>query len=136
MQLLLVIRFLPCVRFIEVADDGLAGTVTGSIGVASMRPKLDQEFLDKLGVTTDEIMMSEGAHSMSLFGELSDGQIARVEKSMDDTYAIFKKRVALGRKMSMEQVDQVARGRVFSGEQALEIGLIDEFGASQVCLKG
>jgi len=93
-----------------------------------MRPKLDQEFLDKVGVTTDEVIGSEGSRAMSLFGDLSEDQIARINKSMDDTYAIFKKRVAQGRKMTEDQVDKVARGRVFTGEQAMENGLIDQFG--------
>ena len=112
-----------------------AGTITGSIGVASMRPYLTPEFLDKAGITTDDILTTNSGRSASIFHDLDAKEIARTERGIDQMYKVFRKRVADGRGWSdlppeecEKKLNSVTGGRVFSGEQAKENGLVDELG--------
>ena len=104
------------------------GTITGSIGVAALRPHVTPELMDKLGVGVDEIYTAEGGKGSNFFRKLDGNFMDRFKSSIDMTYDIFLKRVADGRNMTVDQVRQVAGGRVWTGKRAFENGLIDELG--------
>jgi protease-4 len=102
-------------------------TITGSIGVFGMIPYLGKMFESKLGMTFDRA--STNAHSiMSLNRRLSADEMLFIQEEIDSIYSQFLGRVAEGRKMSKEQVNVVARGRVWTGIDAKEIGLVDKLG--------
>ena len=103
------------------------GTVTGSIGVLSGKPVLGG-LLGRAGVTTDSV--TEGAHS-GMFGTtrpFSEEEWALVNDWLDHIYADFTGKVAAGRRMSADRVHELARGRVWTGADALANGLVDEIG--------
>ncbi|KAJ3337692.1 hypothetical protein HDU93_000699 [Gonapodya sp. JEL0774] len=106
------------------------GTVTGSIGVAAMKPYVSGEFLDKIGVTIDSIFTSEGAKNGSIFHDIEGRTLDRMLKRMEESYVIFKKRVAEGRGWSLDKVGSIAGGRVYTGLQAYKLGLVDELGGT------
>ncbi|MGE5235835.1 MAG: S49 family peptidase [Acidobacteriota bacterium] len=108
-----------------VADPG---TITASIGVFGGHFAMSHFWEDKLGVTWGRV---EGAPNADIFGTLdpwTPSQKATVGKFLDRIYGAFLDRVASSRHMTREQVDAVGRGRVFTGEQAKERGLVDELG--------
>lgn len=109
-------------------------TVTGSIGVFGMLPNV-KGLADKIGVKAQQVSTNENAISFSLFEEMSDSQEGYIREMILETYDLFKKRVADGRGMSLEEVETVAQGRVWTGEQALENGLVDEMGGLDAALK-
>ncbi len=114
----------PCDRIIA-----LPTTVTGSIGVASARPHVTPELLDKLGVSVDEISFSKGFDLTRFDKELTPEAWKRFQYRTDQVYSIFLNRVAEGRGLNLEYLkENLAGGRVWSGVDALKIGLIDEFG--------
>jgi protease IV len=111
------------------ADEIIAepGTITGSIGVLTGKPVLG-EALGRVGVTSDRV--THGAHS-AMFSQLepfSSGEWALINDWLDHIYADFTGKVASGRGMTAEQVHEVARGRVWTGADALAHGLVDELG--------
>lgn len=102
-------------------------TITGSIGVFGVIPYTGKMMEDKLGITFDRV--STNAHSvMSTNRRLSDSELAIIQKSVDEIYNDFKSRVAEGRGLTKEQVEVIARGRVWTGKDAQKIGLVDELG--------
>ena len=116
--------------FISMAADAIVaqpGTVTGSIGVLSGKPVVSQ-LLGRIGVTTDSI--AEGAHAamFSTNHPFSEDEWALVNNWLDHIYADFTGKVAAGRGMSAERVHELARGRVWTGADARERGLVDEIG--------
>jgi protease IV len=116
--------------FISMAADAIVaqpGTVTGSIGVLSGKPVLSQ-LLGRAGVTTDSV--TEGAHSdmFKTTRPFSDEEWALVNDWLDHIYADFTGKVAEGRRMPPSRVHELARGRVWTGADALANGLVDELG--------
>lgn len=114
-----------------VADPG---TLTASIGVFAGHLNMDRFWRDKLGVTFGR--MDRGVNA-NIYGELenwNDEQRAIVNRMLDRIYDQFLQRVADSRGMTKEQVDAIGRGRVFTGEQALEKGLVDELGGFDAAL--
>jgi protease IV len=116
--------------FISMAADAIVaqpGTVTGSIGVLSGKPVLSQ-LLGRAGVTTDSV--AEGAHSemFKTTRPFSEDEWALVNDWLDHIYTDFTGKVAEGRRMSADQVHELARGRVWTGADALANGLVDELG--------
>lgn len=103
-------------------------TLTGSIGVFTMLFNTENLLKNKLGITFDEVKNSEYADFPSFTRPLSAGEAQKMQASVDTIYEIFKNRVATGRKMSMSAVDSIAQGRVWTGEDAKAIGLVDELG--------
>jgi protease-4 len=103
------------------------GTVTGSIGVLSGKPVLG-ELLGRAGVSTDTV--SDGAHSamFSTSRPFSEEEWALVNNWLDHIYADFTGKVAAGRGLSADRVHELARGRVWTGADARERGLVDEIG--------
>jgi protease IV len=102
-------------------------TITGSIGVIIGKFNVSGLY-NLLGISTDSIATSENATLFSEQQNFSPAQRAYIEKSLQETYADFTKGVASGRKMTVEAVDKVGKGRVWSGAQAKDIGLVDELG--------
>src|SRR5215212_8363944 len=108
-------------------------TLTGSIGVLAGKLVVGG-LLDKLGVTEEAVQRGANAGMFSTFEDFSPAGRARLEAFLDVTYRGFKDRVAEGRHMSAEQVDAVAKGRVWSGEEAKANGLVDALGGYDVAL--
>jgi len=103
-------------------------TITGSIGVFGIIPNFQQFFNKKLGVTFDNVRTNENADFISTIGPLSDFQYQLIEKEVDNFYTTFIEHVAKGRNMTIEEVDAVGQGRVWTGTDALQLGLVDEIG--------
>jgi protease IV len=102
-------------------------TITGSIGVFGMIPYTGKMLENKLGLTFDRVSTNKHA-VLSTNRKLTKEELDITQKEVDDIYFQFLKRVADGRKMSTEQVNAVARGRVWTGRDALAIGLVDQLG--------
>lgn len=102
-------------------------TLTGSIGVFVIRPVL-AGLMEKLGVGVESITRGARAELLLSTVPLSAETRAVLRDDVQKTYERFLGRVAEGRGMSQEAVDQVARGRVWTGAQALEVGLVDRLG--------
>jgi protease-4 len=106
------------------------GTITGSIGVFMGKPVL-RELFGRAGVTTDSITDGAGAASATMFSSsrpFSEAEWARINEWLDAVYADFTEKVASGRRMSAERVHELARGRVWTGADAIANGLADEAG--------
>lgn len=102
-------------------------TITGSIGVFGVIPYTGKLFEDKFGITFDRV--STNKHSVvSTNRRLSPEEMSIVQNEVDEIYKEFTSRVAEGRGMSIAQVHKIARGRVWTGSDALKIGLVDELG--------
>jgi len=105
-----------------------AGTITGSIGVVGMKFVVG-DAMDKLGITTHTTQRGKSAGTMSMLHGFTDEEAKDVRKSMLEVYDTFKKRVTEGRGKALKgDLEPLAGGRVYTGNQALEIGLIDEIG--------
>jgi protease-4 len=103
------------------------GTITGSIGVVVLRPVI-AGLLSKLDIGF--AALTRGAHADLALATrpLSESSRQRIEDSVTAIYGTFVGRVAAGRDLAVERVDELGRGRVWTGEQAAEIGLVDELG--------
>jgi len=102
-------------------------TITGSIGVFGMIPYTGQMLENKLGITFDRVQTHNHA-VMSTNRKLTPDELAMVQEEVNGIYIQFMERVAKGRKISTTRVNQIARGRVWTGKDALKIGLVDELG--------
>ncbi|WP_134201906.1 signal peptide peptidase SppA [uncultured Algoriphagus sp.] len=103
-------------------------TITGSIGIFGLWFNVQELINDKLGVTTDVVTTGELSDFMNVARPLTEVEKTIVQKSIEDGYEKFISRVAEGRNMSPEAVKEVASGRVWTGNQALERGLVDVLG--------
>ncbi|MBN1651952.1 MAG: signal peptide peptidase SppA [Bacteroidales bacterium] len=103
-------------------------TITGSIGVFGMIPNVKELMNDKLGITFDQVMTNKNADFMDITKPLSPFQRAVIQNSIEHVYSSFVNKVAKGRNMNFKAVDAIGQGRVWSGNQALEIGLVDTIG--------
>ena len=103
------------------------GTITGSIGVITAHPVLARA-KTKLGVTADEVHTGAEPSRFSVNRPLSQVQRRRVDAELDWVYELFTRRVADGRKIPIEKVLSIAKGRVWTGADAHDIGLVDELG--------
>jgi protease-4 len=117
------------------ADEIVANdvTLTGSIGVFALRPAIG-EALAKLGVNVDSLTRGKYADFMLSSRPLSDGAKKRLQSMVYQTYDLFVSRVAEGRDMELAEVDRVGQGRVWTGRQAYEIGLVDHLGGLHTAL--
>jgi protease IV len=109
-------------------------TLTGSIGVLAGKPVV-ADLLRKIGVSTDSAQVGANAAMFSLTSEFSAFAHARLEAFLDETYKGFKDHVATGRRLTEEEVEAVAKGRVWSGEDAKAHGLVDELGGYETALR-
>src|SRR5436190_901069 len=106
-------------------------TITGSIGVFGIIPNMEGFFKNKLGVTFDGVKTAPYADLGAIYRPMNENEKKFVQQSIDEIYVSFKQRVADGRKKSVDYVDSIAQGRVWSGNRAIGIGLIDKFGGLQ-----
>lgn len=122
--------------YVSMAADAIVanpGTITGSIGVVTGK-LVARELKDRLGIGSDSVRTNANADAWSINQPFTDEQHALVEAEADLSYSDFVERVASGRKMTVEAVDAVARGRVWTGADALEHGLVDELGGFRTAL--
>jgi protease-4 len=106
-------------------------TITGSIGVFGLVPLLKNFWNDKLGINFDRVKTGKYADLGNPNREMLPEEEAIIQQYIDKTYAEFKSRVANGRKMPIDKVDSIAQGRIYSGIQAKQIGLVDQLGSLQ-----
>jgi protease IV len=109
-------------------------TLTGSIGVLAGKLVV-ADLLKKIGVSTDSAQVGANAAMFSATSEFSPFARSRLEASLDATYQGFKDHVAAGRHMTPDAVEAVAKGRVWSGEEAKARGLVDALGGYDVALR-
>ncbi|GEM47380.1 signal peptide peptidase SppA [Deinococcus cellulosilyticus] len=102
-------------------------TITGSIGVISGKPNL-QGFNAKYGLNPESIKVGRLADSFDTAHPLTEEERAFLQKGAEDFYDLFTTRVSEGRNLSKERVNELGRGRVWSGKDALDNGLVDELG--------
>jgi protease IV len=104
-----------------------ASTITGSIGVFGVLPNLSQ-VTEKYGINTELVETHENASGYSLFKPLDESYRNFSQEGVEKIYKTFVTRVATGRKMTFDQVDAIAQGRVWAGSDALKLGLVDKIG--------
>ncbi len=110
------------------------GTITGSIGVLAGK-LVARDLKDRLGVGSDSVRTNANADAWSINAPFTPEQHAQVEAEADLFYKDFVQRVAEGRNLSFDAVDAVARGRVWTGADALEHGLVDELGGLRTAVR-
>lgn len=103
-------------------------TLTGSIGVFSIVPNMQGFFSNKLGVNFDGVKTSPYADAGSITRPLTEAEKRFFQNDVDSIYSDFKSRVANGRKLDPAVVDSIAQGRVWTGQRALALGLVDRLG--------
>ncbi len=103
------------------------GTLTGSIGVVGGKLAFEK-FYEKIGITTSVVQRGKNSGVLSMTTPFSDAERDAMQKMLNDIYAQFTKKAAAGRKMEHEKLEKMARGRVYTGAQALNLGLVDELG--------
>ncbi len=116
--------------FVAIAADRIVaqpGTITGSIGVVGGKQVIT-EALGKLGVTVDSVQVGARAGMFSPVERYTDEEWARMQAALDRIYDDFTGKVAEGRGMSRDAVHAVAKGRVWTGADAHELGLVDTLG--------
>jgi protease IV len=113
----------------STADEifALPNTITGSIGVFGMVPTIDKTLAD-YGVNTDGVGTTKIAGSETILRPLSDDVKTILQKTVEHTYREFLGRVAIGRKLPVTRVDEIAQGRVWDGGTARQLKLVDRFG--------
>jgi protease-4 len=109
-------------------------TLTGSIGVLAGKVVI-AGLAEKLGVTSEAVQRGANSGMFSEFEDFSPIALERLDKFLDVTYAGFKQHVADGRHLSADQVEVAAKGRVWSGDAAQALGLVDELGGYDVALR-
>jgi protease-4 len=110
------------------------GTITGSIGVYSGKFVI-RDLKDRFGVASDVVRTNANADAWSIDAPFTPQQRAHQEAEADLVYADFVERVAEGRNLTAEAVNVVARGRVWTGVDALERGLVDELGGLRTAVR-
>lgn len=103
------------------------GSITGSIGVVLAKPNV-KGLLGKIGINTAELQRGELASMLSVTASFDAAELRRVNATMEYVYDLFLDRVAAGRSLDKEQVNAIGRGRVWTGTQAIDNGLVDEMG--------
>lgn len=122
--------------YVSMSADAIVanpGTITGSIGVVTGK-LVARDLKDRLGIGSDSVRTNRNADAWSLNKPFTEEQHAHVEAEADLFYTDFVQRVAQGRNMTVEDVDAVARGRVWTGADALERGLVDELGGLRTAI--
>ena len=119
--------------YISMAADIIVahpGTLTGSIGVILGKPVLT-DALERAGITTDSVSVGTGATMFAPTHPFTDEEWQQINTWLDAVYRDFTQKVASGRRMSVDRVNEVARGRVWTGADAARNGLVDELGGLQ-----
>jgi protease-4 len=104
-------------------------TLTGSIGVLGVLPSLQRMMKNKLGITLDVAKSNPHADFMTGIGRpLDELEMKKMTSMIEDIYALFTQRVADGRNLPIEEVRKIGEGRVWSGVEAIKLGLVDQLG--------
>ncbi len=109
-------------------------TITGSIGVFSLVPNI-KTLANRNGVTFDTVKTGRYADLFSIARPRTDAELAVLQRGTDAVYAAFIERVATARKLTPDSVQAIAEGRVWSGEDAMRLGLVDSIGGLDAALK-
>lgn len=123
--------------YLAVAGDKIfteSSSITGSIGVFGTIPNV-KGLADKMGINAEQVGTNKNAVDYSLFEPMRDEFRGYLEEGIETTYQVFLNRVAEGRNMTIEEVDQLAQGRVWSGIDAVEKGLVDKLGGLEQALE-
>jgi protease-4 len=123
--------YISCAATRIVAD---ATTLTGSIGIFGVFPNAEELLQDKLGLHFDGVKTNRLADAGSLYRPFNTEESALMQQYIDRGYALFVKRVADGRGKTTDEIEQIAEGRVWTGEAALQNGLVDELGGMDKAL--
>ena len=110
-------------------------TITGSIGIFGMFPDFSGLLTEKLGVKFDEVKTNKHAAFGTIARPFNDEEMALLDQYIGRGYELFRKRVADGRKQSIEQIEEIAQGRVWLGNDALSIKLVDAIGSLDDAIK-
>ncbi|MDC0479332.1 signal peptide peptidase SppA [Flavobacteriaceae bacterium] len=110
-------------------------TITGSIGVLAAFPNI-RGMTNRIGINAEQVTTHKNAMGYSPFEPLSEGFEKSTISAIEKVYHTFKSRVSEGRSLSMEIVEEIAQGRVWSGKNAVEIGLVDTLGGLQEAIIG
>lgn len=102
-------------------------TITGSIGVFGTVPNMT-ELADNIGINAEQVGTNANSVDYSLFEPMTDSFRNQILEGIENTYDTFLERVASGRDMTVEEVNEIAQGRVWSGVDAKRLGLVDEIG--------
>ncbi|MBA2330877.1 MAG: signal peptide peptidase SppA [Flavisolibacter sp.] len=124
--------------YIASAADSIfanSNTITGSIGVFGIVPNMQGFFNEKLGITFDGVKTATYADAGNVTRPLNEAEKKFIQNSVDRIYLQFKQRVAEGRKKDINYIDSIAQGRVWSGEDALRLGLVDKIGSTQAAIE-
>jgi protease IV len=111
-------------------------TISGSIGVFGLIPDVSKLLDQKLGLTTEIVNTNKNSDFPTLYRPLTTYEKDLLQTNVEKTYSDFVSKVAAGRKMKEDAVDSIGQGRVWSGERAMKIGLIDEMGGLNDALIG
>ena len=103
-------------------------TLTGSIGIFGMIPDMSELMTEKIGLKFDVVKTNEMSDIGTMARPFNEAERAQMQKMINRGYDLFTKRVADGRGMAQDSVKLIAEGRVWTGEQGLNIGLVDELG--------
>lgn len=103
------------------------GTITGSIGVIASKVVFEGA-LDKLGINWSTLTYGENGDIFSPARDFNEAELDRLNRTLDAIYEDFTTKAAMGRDMTVEDMHEIAKGRVWSGEDAQRIGLVDELG--------
>ena len=125
--------------YIACASDKIyasPNTITGSIGVFGIMPNIEELMTDKIGITFDNVKTNKFADLGSVNRPLTQEEYDIIQKGVVDVYNTFTSKVAEGRDMSQENVDDIGQGRVWSGTNAMDINLIDEYGGLDAAVAG
>lgn len=109
-------------------------TITGSIGVFGMLPNMS-EFATKMGINAEQVSTHKNSNGYSPFEPISDNYKTFALEGIETIYKTFVTRVATGRKMTFAQVDAIGQGRVWTGSDALKLGLVDKIGNLEAAIK-
>lgn len=109
-------------------------TLTGSIGVFSIVPNIEKFMKNKVGISFDRVNTSTYADAPSATRPLNKMEQQFIQSGVDSVYLTFKSRVAAGRKKSLEYIDTVAQGRVWTGVDAVKVGLVDRIGNLEMAI--
>lgn len=108
--------------------------VTGSIGVYGLIPNMKKLF-DNIGITFDSVKATEYDNDLGSCRDLTDNEKKLIQNNVNNTYDLFLTRVADNRKKSKEDINKVARGRVWLGKRAKDVELVDECGSIDIAIK-
>ena len=124
--------YISCAADYIVADPT---TLTGSIGIFGMFPNLENLLTDKLGLHFDMVKTNPFADMGDITRPFNDDEKAMMQQHINNGYKLFVKRCADGRGMSVEAIEKIAEGRVWTGATAKELGLVDELGGLDKALE-